>query len=127
MWLQPWFFSILVLHFGHFFVFAKIQLAVSLSFTHFWAHSANCAQLHGSCASSPHLKQKGYEQSHRTVVTPEPIATFSQPGAGQYFIVLLLSMKFLKTYVEYFSTTDGSTRFLKKDFGTHCLHLCSGQ
>ena len=28
MWLHPWFFSILVLHFGHFLVFAKIQLAV---------------------------------------------------------------------------------------------------
>ena len=32
MWLQPWFFSMRVWHFGHRFVLAKIQFAVSLSF-----------------------------------------------------------------------------------------------
>ena len=32
MWLQPWFFSMRVWHFGQRFVLAKIQFAVSLSF-----------------------------------------------------------------------------------------------
>ena len=98
IWLHPWFFSMRELHIGHFFVLARIQLAVSLvpiqkknnntkrakrhwdilvlstdtiklidqrvltshylSFVHFWAHSANCAQQQGSRDSSPHCSAK---------------------------------------------------------------------
>ena len=43
-------------------MFARIQLAVSLSLMHLRDHSANWVQEHGSCASSPHRKQKGFEQ-----------------------------------------------------------------
>ena len=81
-----------VVHLGHFFVFAKIQLAVSLSLLHFKDHSESCMHEQGSCASSPHRKQKGFEQVQFTFVTPDPIATFAHPGAGQYLIFLLVSM-----------------------------------
>lgn len=56
MWLHPWFFSMRVLHFGHCFVFARIQFAVSLSFWHFSFHIESSVQDAGSCASSPHLQ-----------------------------------------------------------------------
>ena len=83
MWLQPWFFSMRVWHFGHLFVFAKIQLAVSLSFEHFTFHSLTRSQLAGSCTSSPHRKQKERPHEQSTCVTPFPTAILSQPGAGQ--------------------------------------------
>jgi hypothetical protein len=83
MWLQPWFFSMRLEHFGHFFVFTMIQLADSLELWHFSLHCVSCWQLVGSCISSPHLKQKLLPQVHVTLLTPWPITIFSQPGAGQ--------------------------------------------
>ena len=127
MWLQPWFFSMRVLHLGHFFVLAKIQLAVSLSFMHLVAHSESCAHEHGSWASSPHRKQNGWVHAHRTVVTPEPTATLSHPAAGQYRIVLLVSMKLRNTYVLYLAANIGSNSAWKNPGGTRWWHLCSGQ
>jgi hypothetical protein len=41
----------------------------------------------------PQRMQNGWPQLHRTIVTPEPTATFSHPGAGQYFMFLQVSMK----------------------------------
>ena len=62
MWLQPWFFSMRVLHFGQRFVLARIQLAVSDSFWHFSNQRATSSQLAGWCACSPHLKQNQLPQ-----------------------------------------------------------------
>jgi hypothetical protein len=48
MWLHPWFFSMRVLHLGHFFVFDRIQFAVSLSLLHLWSHFSSWSQFTGA-------------------------------------------------------------------------------
>ena len=90
MWLQPWFFSMRVWHFGQRFVFAKIQFAVSLSFWHFSAHSASAGQPAGWWASSPQRTQKAAPQPpfatvHFTLVHAAPLRTIlSQPAPGHH-------------------------------------------
>ena len=44
MWLQPPFFSIVLLHLGHSLVLAEIQLAVSESSAHFLSHLFTSSQ-----------------------------------------------------------------------------------
>ena len=88
MWLQPWFFSMRVWHFGQRFVLARIQFAVSDSFWHFSVHRATKAQSHGACASSPQRKQKVAPQplgAHVTAPTQGPArATLVQPAPGHH-------------------------------------------
>lgn len=60
------------MHFGHSFVFALIQLAVSESSAHFFIQSFTIAQMHGWWSvSSPHPKQNWFPHAHRTEGTIE--------------------------------------------------------
>jgi hypothetical protein len=69
IWLQPPFFSMVELHFGHSFVFADIQLAVSESSSHFFIHFFTNAQGAGWWSSWVQPKQKARPQSQWTVGT----------------------------------------------------------
>ena len=66
MWLQPWFFSILAWHWGHFLVLTRIQLAVSLSLPHFSSQASSLSHATGACASLLQRKQKLMPQLQRT-------------------------------------------------------------
>lgn len=105
MWLQPWFFSMRVRHLGHLRVLARIQLAVSDSFRHFSAHVTMSSHVAGTCASSPHLKQKrtphlqSTARSEEEVEEAEPMATKSQPRPGHQRKAVEMSTKDLRLYL----------------------------
>jgi hypothetical protein len=107
MWLHPWFFSMRVLHLGQHLVFAKIQLAVSLSFLHLSCHRPSSAQEQGACGSSPHLRQKSVPHLHSATHAANPdeakvdddaMATFVQPGPGHHRVNPFISTKLLNWY-----------------------------
>jgi hypothetical protein len=74
----------------HSFVFALIQLDVSLSSAHFFIHLLRMGQQHGRWSASPHPKQNVLRQVHSTVgmttsrerAGTEHSMAYSQLGAG---------------------------------------------
>jgi len=66
MWLQPWFFSVAFLHFGHGLVCATSHFALPPSSFSLDRHSLTSAQAAGRCASSLHRKQNGCPLPHST-------------------------------------------------------------
>ena len=132
MWLQPWFFSMRVWHFGHRFVLARIQFAVSDSFWHFSAHSANAGQPAGWWASSPHLTQKAAPQPplatvHLTEVHAAPLRTIlSQPAPGHHRKSLEDVTKFSSLKRRSRSKRSWSKSCSQSFRGTLVAHSCSG-
>ena len=132
MWLQPWFFSMRVWHFGQRFVLARIQFAVSDSFWHFSAHSANAGQPAGWWASSPHRTQKAAPQPplatvHLTDVHAAPLRTIlSQPAPGHHRRSLEDVTKFSSLNLRNRSKRSWSRSCSQSFSGTLVAHSCSG-
>jgi len=99
IWLQPPFFSMVETHFGHSFVFADIQFAVSESSSHFLTHFFTNEQGVGWWSVTEQPKQKECPQLHFTVGTIRCRSfclmahetTYSQLGAGHHFKLSLSS------------------------------------
>mmetsp|Transcript_26066 Transcript_26066/g.68396 ORF Transcript_26066/g.68396 Transcript_26066/m.68396 type:complete len:201 (+) Transcript_26066:1025-1627(+) len=66
MWLQPPFFSIVLRHLGHSFVFAAIQFVVSESSSFFLRHRLYSSHRTGEWGISLHAKQNSWPPVHRT-------------------------------------------------------------
>ena len=130
MWLQPWFFSMRVLHFGQRFVLARIQLAVSDSFWHFSNQRATSSQLAGWCACSPHLKQNQLPQpagAQRTLRTPAPPSTtLVQPGLGHQHISRTKLTNDCTRKRSYLAKDGAAVSASNAAGGTSVVHLCSG-
>ena len=131
MWLQPPFFSMVILHCGQSCVWACNQFIVSLSSSHLICHCFTSAHGAGACASGClHRVQNAWPLPHVTK-PPSPAAAVStarvHPAWGHQVAVRESSTKLLRRKVLKRRATSPGHRDSTTSSGTRSRHLYWGQ